>query len=57
MSKTKTVVVRSTERNQSNNPVYRITLPKSFVEENKRIIGREFKPVMSFTGNIVFKRV
>ena len=36
---------------------YRITLPKSFVEANRKIIGKEFTPTISIMGNIVLKRV
>ena len=35
----------------------RITIPKQFVEENRRFIGKEFVPTVSFTGNVVLKRV
>ena len=56
MPKKETLKVTSTETSGSGNFVYRITLPRSFVESNRKIIGREFRPTMSFTGNIVLKR-
>lgn len=55
--KVKTVLI-NTEGGNGGKEMYRVTLPKEFVTNNKQIIGKEFKPVMSFTGkNIVLKRV
>ena len=54
----KTLVIRQTERFGTNTPVYRITLPREFVEANrKQLLNKEFKPTVNFMGNVVFKRV
>ncbi|MEK6883773.1 MAG: hypothetical protein AABY22_29360 [Nanoarchaeota archaeon] len=58
MSKTsaRTLVVR-TDYNHGS-PRFRITLPREFVEENRRrIVDREFEPTISSSGNIVLRRV